>query len=124
MYILLCNSRFYVASDCYICNHENRTASNGITLYGKYKDQTISGKHEVLFSFENITPQSKRVFMNKKVFGYNQNGKHYDGLLSKFNGIRIGKGTIIVPSEHGDKLLDFFRSLKINVRILKFINYF
>jgi len=73
--------------------------NTGIVLYGKYTAENKEAKHYVLFSFENIKPESKRVGLFRKLFGFNAGKKKYSGLAEKFNMRRIGKGTILVPIE-------------------------
>jgi len=97
--------------------------SNGLILYGKYKRVPKKGKHRVLFIFENIKPNSKRVMLNKKIFGYKHSGKNYKGLLEEYNGIRLGKGCIFVPLEHSNLFLKLFKAYRINVKIKKMFDY-
>ena len=98
-------------------------ASNGILLYGKFKYSTKEGKNNSMLIWENIKPNSKRVLFNKQIFGYNQNKKFYRGLLQKYNGERLGKGCIVIPSEHFNIFHSFFKKNKITVKIKKFIEY-
>ena len=42
--------------------------STGILLYGKYNSNIQKMKNYVLFVFENIKPESKRVFIHRKLF--------------------------------------------------------
>ncbi|MFA4886587.1 MAG: nucleotidyltransferase domain-containing protein [Candidatus Nanoarchaeia archaeon] len=97
--------------------------SSGITLYSKYKDLPNTFTHHTLLSFENIRPESKRVSLNKKLYGYNFKEKHYLGLLEKYNGAKLNKGTILIPLEHKNLFLNLFRTLKITVKIKNIIEY-
>lgn len=97
--------------------------ANGITLYGKFKTATKEGSHKTLFVCENIKPDSKRVLFNRQLYGYNQNKHFYKGLIQKYNGERLGKGSIIVPLEHSNIFHDFFKKNKITVKIKKFLEY-
>lgn len=72
---------------------------DGIMLYGKYSMIPSDAKHEVIFSWEDITPNANRVLFNKRMFGFLHYGKRYDGLLQKLRGEKIGKGAITIPSE-------------------------
>jgi predicted nucleotidyltransferase len=96
--------------------------ANGITLYGKFKQKT-DGEHITFFIWENIKPNAKRVLFNKQLFGYAQHGKFYSGLLEKFEGKRLGKGCIIVPLEHANKIHNHFKKYKITVKIKKGVVY-
>lgn len=92
--------------------------SNGIVLYGKFKPET-SGKPKVLFVWENISPNSKRVLFNKQLFGYKQHGKFYSGLVQKYNGERLGKGNLLVPWENYNVFHQLLKKHKITVKIKK-----
>lgn len=102
---------------------KNSIISNGIVLYSKFKEIPENIKYNVLFSFEKIKPESKRVTLHKKLFGYKKNNKIYEGILKKYNGIKIGGGSIIVPLEHQNIFHSLFKKLSINVKIIEFIEY-
>lgn len=97
--------------------------SNGITLYGKFKTFPQVGEHKTLFIWENIKPESKRVLLNKQLFGYKHTAKSYPGVVQKYDCQRLGKGMIMVPIEHSNLVEKVFRKLKIAVRIKKVIVY-
>ncbi len=97
--------------------------ADGVLLYGKFKPDIKEGKHIVLFIWENVTPNSIRVLFNKQLFGYNQKEKHYLGLLEKYNGERMGKGSIILPLEHSAVIHQHFKKYKIAVKIKKVLEY-
>ena len=91
--------------------------NTGIILYGKYKGEVEKTNQYVMLSFENIKPEKKRVAVYRKLFGFsNKNGK-YVGDVKKARGVRIGKGVIIVPIENMDKIKDYLKMKKINVKI-------
>ncbi|MFH0701394.1 MAG: nucleotidyltransferase domain-containing protein [Candidatus Woesearchaeota archaeon] len=92
--------------------------SNGIILFGKYQAE-FKGKSKVLFAWENIHPNSIRVLFNKQLFGYKQKGKFYFGLMQKYNGERLGKGSIVVPLENSLLFHQLFKKYKITVKIKK-----
>ena len=97
--------------------------SNGITLYGKYMPAIIEGVHNVIFVWENIKPNSKRVLFNKQLFGFKQGKKAYQGLIHKYSGDRLGKGCIIVPLKNSNIFHQLFKKYKITVKIKKFLEY-
>ena len=97
--------------------------SNGITLYGKYKQELKEGRHKAYFIWENIKPNAKRVLFNKQVFGYRQNKKSYKGLLEKLEGERLGKGSIAVPLEHALVFVKLLRKFGITFKIKKILEY-
>ena len=96
--------------------------ANGITLYGKFKSN-IKGKHKTLMVWENIKPNSKRVLLNKQLFGFKQGKKFYSGLLQKYEGERLGKGCIILPLENSLFFQKLFKKHKIELKIKKIIEY-
>lgn len=97
--------------------------ANGITLYSKFKTQVKEGTYKTLFVWENIKPNSKRVLFNKQLIGYKQQKHFYKGLIQKYGGERLGKGSILVPLEHSNIFHDFFKKNKITVKIKKFLEY-
>ncbi|MBI2579966.1 MAG: nucleotidyltransferase domain-containing protein [Candidatus Aenigmarchaeota archaeon] len=90
--------------------------ANGIILYGKYKEVPDKPKGIVLL-WENIKPQSRRVSINKQIFGYKHYRKKYSGLLEKYNGMKLAKGAIEIPIESYPAFMKIFRKYKISVKI-------
>ena len=90
---------------------KNSIISNGIVLYGKYKGMPNKGEHKVMFSWENIKPESKRVLLFKRLLGYTAEGKKYDGLVQKYKGEKISKGSIMAPLEHYLVFMNLFRKI-------------
>lgn len=90
--------------------------SNGIILYGKYKAR-LKGMPMALFSLDAIKPESKRVFILRKLFGYTSYGKRYKGLLEKYGGEKIAKGCFMVPIEHQRDIWDFLNKQKAKAQI-------
>ena len=72
---------------------------------------------------ENIKPESKRVLLNKKHYGYNMNDKHYQGLIEKYNGLKLNKGTILIPLEHKNIFIKLFKEFKITIKLKNIIEY-
>jgi len=91
--------------------------THGIVLYGRYTAKAEKVKHYVLVSFENIRPDKKRVVLFRKMFGFKVGNKKYDGLVKKTNAVRVGKGSILVPIEHFDKVRDYMKEKKIAVKV-------
>lgn len=91
--------------------------NTGIVLYGKYKDKAEKTAQYVLFSFENIKPDKKRVLVFRKLFGFKVKDKVYLGLANKVNAVKIGKGAILVPIEYSQKVIDFFKNEKVKVKV-------
>ncbi len=90
--------------------------SDGIILYGKYKEQIKEGKPYAILSWKPIKPESKRAIFNKKMFGYNQRGKFYSGMLQKYSGEKMDNA-VLMPIERANDAIRLFRKMKITVKI-------
>lgn len=84
-------------------------ASTGLILYGPYESKELpSGvKHYVIVFWEKIG-KNRGSFLNK-LYGFKVKGKYYKGLLTKFNGKKIGKSCAMLPIQYKN---DIFRLLK------------
>ncbi len=102
---------------------ESSIIANGIVLYAKYAPRIKGGKHSVLFVWENVQPNTKRVLLNKQLFGYRQRKKFYSGAVQKFGGERLGKGCILLPLESSNMVHALFKAHKVSVRIKKIVAY-
>lgn len=102
---------------------KNSIISNGIVLYGKFEETPKKGVHKCVFSWENVKPEPNRVLLSKRLFGYKKGKKNYEGLVDKYKGERIGKGTISMPLTSSNVFLKLFRNMKIPVKIRKIIEY-
>lgn len=91
--------------------------NTGIVLYGKYKSEVEKINQYSLFSFENIKPDKKRIAVFRKLFGFKFGKKEYPGLIDKMNAVRVGKGSILVPSEHANELKRYFQGKKVRVSL-------
>lgn len=96
--------------------------ADGIILFGKFT-ASLEGKHQTIFVWENISPNAKRVAVNKKLFGHTHRNKYYHGLLELYQGQRLGKGCIVVDLTHASKLHQVFKKYRIAVKIKKVIAY-
>jgi len=91
--------------------------NTGIILYGKYKAESEKVNQYTLFSFEGIKPDKKRVLIFRKLFGFKVGGKKYPGFIEKINGIKIGKGSALVPIEYTNELKKYFQDKKVAVKL-------
>ncbi len=90
--------------------------SDGIVLYGKYKESAEPAKLFAIFDWRAIKPETKRVLFNKRMFGYKQKGKFYAGMLQKSKGQKLDN-SVLVPIEKSKDMLKLFRDMKIKVEI-------
>lgn len=102
---------------------KNSIISNGVILYGRFEEAPENAVHKTLLSWENVKPESKRVLLSKRLFGYKKGKKNYSGLIQKFNEERVGKGIIIVNSYNEKIFLKLFRDMKIKIKIKKVLEY-
>ena len=84
---------------------KNSIIANGIMLYGKFEEAPNSAVHKTIVSWENIKPESKRVLLAKRLFGYKKGKKRYHGMAQEYGGERLGKGSVAVPSAHAAMFL-------------------
>lgn len=89
----------------------------GIVLYEKYRPETIDGRPLILFSWENVKPESRRVMLSRKLFGYTKNKRRYPGLIEQYSGEKISKGSAVVPLEHRKVFEALFKSYKISAKV-------
>jgi len=98
--------------------------TDGIILYGKYKPEYVKGKHQTIFSWDNTRlSESKRVLLNRNLYGYNRRGRQYHGLLQKYGGEKLSPGSITVPLEHIQSFERFFRDYRVAARIFQIMAY-
>jgi predicted nucleotidyltransferase len=91
----------------------NRSVSaDGIVLYGKYTSKPSETKAYTILSWEKAG-RVKGALLNK-LYGYRAGGKKYPGLLSKKNGMKIGKGVIMVPADQRDAFTSVLEKYKVN----------
>ena len=102
---------------------KNSIISNGLVLYGKFEEMPEKAVHKTLLSWENVKPESKRVLLSKRLFGYKKGKKNYQGLIQKYNGEKISKGMISVDSTNERVFLKLFKDMSVTVKIRKIIEY-
>ena len=91
--------------------------NNGIIVYGKYKAEADKVYQYTIFSFENVTPESRRVGLYRALFGFNAGKQKYPGLAGRLHLLKLGKGCVLSPAEHVAELKEFFRKKKVTVKL-------
>lgn len=92
-------------------------ANTGIILYGKYSASAEKTHQYVLISFESIKPESKRIALYRKLFGFTQGKKQYTGLANKTRALKIGKGALLVPLPYAKELIAYFYDKKVAIKL-------
>ena|SRR3989344_50393 len=98
-------------------NLKRAIINTGIVLYGRYKANAEKVNQYLLFSFDNIKPDKKRIVIFRKLFGFKIDKKEYLGMAKEIGAVKIGKGALLVPLEHASKLTDYFKEKKISPRV-------
>jgi len=89
--------------------------SSGIVLYGPYIPLQISGKKNVIISWDAIGI-NRGAFLNK-LYGYKIAGKFYKGLIEILNGKKLGKSTIMIPVEHRQEIFNLLKKYKVSAKL-------
>lgn len=93
--------------------------SNGLVLYGKYQPKK-EGDYKTVFILEKIKPEKKRVFLTRKLFGYNKFGKFYPGIVEKYEGEKLSSGCFMVPIQFANEVTKMLREKKVKFRVKEF----
>ena len=91
--------------------------STGIVLYGKYVPFDISGKKHIIIFWDKIE-KNRGAFLNK-IYGVKIKEKHYQGLIEKLGGRKLGKSSMMVPIENKDEILNLIKIYKVNAKIIE-----
>jgi len=98
---------------------ERSIASTGILLYGHYETQTLpSGVKHFIIVFWSKIGKNRGAFLNK-LYGFNSQNKHYDGLISKFSGKKLGKSCLMLPIQYRKDILDLLNEYKAEAKIIE-----
>lgn len=94
-------------------------ASTGIILYGPYEaiELPTEVKHNVIIFWDKIG-KNRGSFLNK-IYGFKIKNKIYSGLLTKFNGKKVGKSCIMIPVIYKKELFEVLREHKVNAKTIE-----
>lgn len=96
-------------------NLKGSLIANGIVLYGKYKENTKTEQY-YLFIVTHGKDRNKNISMWRQLYGYKQKiGKKVyvkKGLVKEYEGKKLARGVFIIPSEHTQKIISFFKKNK------------
>jgi len=91
--------------------------SHAVVLWQRYQEEAKDLEPYVLLKWSAGTKDvNKRVNLARKLYGYSQKGKHYEGIFERLGIKPIDDGIAIVPSEH----INLFRKLfnELNVKYI------
>ena len=94
-------------------------ASTGIVLYGHYEAKELpSGmKHSIIIFWEK-TEKNRGAFLNR-LYGFNVKKKHYDGLLVKFGGKKLGKSCVMFPIGYKNEIFKLLKEYRVEAKLLE-----
>ncbi|MBS3143638.1 nucleotidyltransferase domain-containing protein [Candidatus Woesearchaeota archaeon] len=103
-------------------NIKRSIISNGILLYGKYKDIPENLKQYTLFNIDSRKlDRNKKVKLWRLLYGYTQKIKKKEykskGLIKELHGKRLGFGFFVLPVESVQKLIDILNKNKVGYKI-------
>ena len=90
---------------------------NGLSLFCRYKTK-IEGEQHVLIYWDKVKPESKRVLLSKRLYGYNYRTKTYPSQLKAAQGIKFASNCILVPIGNASKVLAIFKDLGIKHKVI------
>jgi predicted nucleotidyltransferase len=88
--------------------------SEGIVLYGKYKELPKGIEKFIYFNIKPIKDIAKRNKLIRVLFGRKEENYNNEGLISKFQGIRLTPTSFLISSEHLKEIIDLFSKEKID----------
>jgi hypothetical protein len=91
---------------------------DGRVLFGPYRGQSPSlGQPLALISWGDVGSLSARTNVYRGLHGYGARSRRYAGLLEKFQGQRVSKGSILVPVSALQTFKALFRRQRVPIRI-------
>lgn len=94
--------------------------SEGITLYGKYKETPQDMKGFVFFNIEPIKNITKRNKVIRELFGRKEKNYSKKGVLEEIKGKKLSASSFIVLKEHAERILKLLGKEKLNYRFFEF----
>jgi len=94
--------------------------SDGIVLYGKYKDMPEKIKGYTQFNLKPIKDITKRNRVFRKVFGRKEKGYLTKGIVEEVNGKKLSPTSFIVPIEKSQEIVKMLGSEKLDFKFFEF----
>jgi len=93
--------------------------SDGIMLYGQYKEIPKDMKSLILFNIQPIKNITKRNKIIRELFGRKEKKYKKIGLLEKFDGKKLSPSSFIVSKEYSRDFINFLGKEKINFSLIE-----
>lgn len=93
--------------------------SEGIVIYGKYKEIPKNLRGFVIFNISPIKNIPKRNRVIRNLFGRKEKNYSTKGLVEKLNGKKINVSSFIVPIEHSKEIIKILGKEKINYTLFE-----
>ncbi|MFH1585841.1 MAG: nucleotidyltransferase domain-containing protein [archaeon] len=97
---------------------KNSIESTGIILYGRYIPENKAGEKKYSIIFWDKIGKNRGAFLNK-IYGFNVKKKNYRGLIETLDGKKLGKSTIMIPSENTNEILNLLKPYKVNAKVIE-----
>lgn len=94
--------------------------SNGISLYGKYKEIPKGMKGYVFFQIEPIKDIAKRNKVIRGLFGRKEKNYFANGILKEFSGKKLSSSSFIILKEHAGSMIGFLGKERVRYRFFEF----
>lgn len=87
--------------------------SDGIVLFGKYKEEPKGMKSYAYFEIEAIKDIAKRNKIIRKLFGRKEKRYFKEGMIEGFGGKKLSKSSFVVDLRHGNEVLKILQEEKV-----------
>lgn len=88
----------------------------GVIVFKRYVEKR-EGKNYVAVKWNSPGEVNTRVKLARKLYGYKQKDKFYEGILKQIESIQLGRGAALIPLQHLTKLTKILKELKIKFTI-------
>lgn len=88
--------------------------SEGIVLYGKYKELPKGMEKFIYFNIRPIKNIAKRNKIIRVLFGRKEENYNNNGIINKFKGSRLTPTSFLIPSQYLKEIIDIFSKEKID----------
>ncbi len=94
--------------------------SDGIVLFGKYKESPKNLKPFVYININPVKNIAKRNKVIRKIFGRKEEKYSQKGLISHSQGKKLSPTSFMIPKENSKDILEFLQSEKLDFKFFEF----